>query len=211
MRGGGADPGRFCPDSSVSRDGVLFVGRITPHKGIDRLIAALPRGALLTVAGSTGHDPHPPERDYPGLLRRLARGKEVEFLGPVPDRDLPDLYRQAVALALPSVERTYYGREVRVSELLGLAALEAMASGTPVVCSRLGGLAEIVQHGVTGFLVEPGDVEDLRERLAQLLCDPALAARLGRNARELVIERFTWRACAQRCLEAYAELPGKRR
>src|SRR5207253_1960845 len=138
---GGADPGRFCPEPSASRDGVLFVGRITPHKGIDRLISALPGGAHLKVAGSTGHDPRPPERDYPRLLRRLASGKEVDFLGPVPDRELPDLYRGAVALALPSVERTCYGREVRVSELLGLAALEAMASGTPVVCSRLGGLA----------------------------------------------------------------------
>src|ERR687888_298476 len=119
-------------------------------------------------------------RDYPKLLRQLARDSEVEFLGPVPDRDLPDLYRGAVALALPSVDRTCYGREVRVSELLGLAALEAMASGTPVVASRIGGLAEVVVDGETGFLVPPGDVGDLRERLAQLLCDRALAARLGR-------------------------------
>src|SRR5438093_429116 len=68
---GGADPRRFYPDPSASRDGVLFVGRITPHKGIDRLIAALPMGAHLKVVGSAGHDPRPPERDYPRLLRRL--------------------------------------------------------------------------------------------------------------------------------------------
>ena len=83
-----------------------------------------------------------------------------------------------------------------------------MASGTPVVCSRLGGLTEVVQDGVTGYLVEPGDVAGLRERLAELLGDPALAARLGRNARELALERFTWRACAERCLVAYGELLG---
>lgn len=203
---GGADPARFAPDPGDSRDGVLFVGRLTPHKGVDRLIAALPPGARLRIAGSEGHDPDPPERDYPTLLRRLAAGRAVEFLGPVPDADLPALHRRAAVLALPSVERTCYGRAIRVSELLGLVVLEAMASGTPVVCSRLGGLPEIVQHGVTGFLVEPGTVDELRDRLGELLSDPALAARLGRNARELVLARFTWGTCAERCLAAYAEL-----
>ena len=87
------------------------------------------------------------------------------------------------------------------------------ASGTPVVASRLGGLAELVQHGVTRFLIEPGNVAELRERLAQALRNPSLAARLGRNTRELVLERFTGDACAERCLGAYAELfpPARRR
>jgi glycosyltransferase involved in cell wall biosynthesis len=203
---GGADPARFAPDPAERRDGVLFVGRLTPHKGVDRLIAALPPGARLRIAGSGGHDPDPPERDYPALLRRLAAGRAVEFLGPVPDADLPALHRRAAVLALPSVERTCYGRAIRVSELLGLVVLEAMASGTPVVCSRLGGLPEIVRDGETGFLVEPGDVDALRDRLAAVLADPALAARLGRNARELALAHFTWRACAERCLAAYADL-----
>jgi glycosyltransferase involved in cell wall biosynthesis len=202
---GGADPERFAPDPDSIRRGVLFVGRLTPHKGIDRLIAALPTGAELRVAGSEGHDPALPERDYPALLRRLAAGRPVQFLGPVADAELPALYRQAAVLALPSVHRTCYGRDVLVSELLGLVVLEAMASGTPVVCSRLGGVVEIVQHGITGFLVKPGDVDELHERLAELLGNPERARRMGRNARELVRERFTWRACAERCLAAYAD------
>lgn len=203
---GGADPRRFAPDAAVSRRGVLFVGRITPHKGIDRLIQALPAGAELLVAGSSGHDPKPPERDYPSLLRRLANGAKVRFLGSVGEECLPRLYREAAVLALPSVTRTCYGREVRISELLGLAVLEAMASGTPVVASRLGGLVEVVQHGVTGFLVEPGNVVELRDRLAEVLSQPALASRMGRNARALALERFTWEACAQRCLVVYKQL-----
>jgi glycosyltransferase involved in cell wall biosynthesis len=203
---GGADPRRFAPDATADRDGVLFVGRLTPHKGIDQLICALPPGAALRIAGGGGHDARPPERDYPALLRRLAQDREVAFLGPVPDRDLPGLYRGAAVLALPSLERTCYGRAVPVSELLGLAALEAMSSGTPVVASRTGGLAEIVVDGETGFLVEPGDVEALRERLALLLWDRRLAARLAANARALVLERFTWRRCAERCLTAYETL-----
>jgi glycosyltransferase involved in cell wall biosynthesis len=203
---GGADPRRFAPGPGGDRDGVLFVGRLTPHKGVDRLIRALPAGASLRIAGSGGHDPRPPERGYPELLRRLAEGRDVTFLGPVPEVALPELYRRAAVLALPSQERTCYGREVRVSELLGLAALEAMASGTPVVASRIGGLAEVVVDGETGFLVAPGDQEALGDRLALLLSDRRLAARLGANARDLVVERFTWGACAQRCLDAYQEL-----
>jgi glycosyltransferase involved in cell wall biosynthesis len=144
-----------------------------------------------------------PERDYPHLLQRAARGHDVRFLGSVTDADLPPLYRSAAVLAFPSVERTVYGRAVRVSELLGLAVLEAMASGTPVVASRVGGVVEIVQDGVTGFLVTPGNALELRERLAQVLGDPALAARRGANARAAVLDRFTWDAVAERCLAAY--------
>ena len=205
---GGVDCARYRPDSQASRRGVLFVGRLTPHKGVDRLIRALPEGAELAVAGSAGHDAEPPERDYPELLRRLARGRSVRFLGAVPDVRLRELYRHAAVLALPSVDHTCYGRHIAVVELLGLVALEAMASGTPVVCSRVGGLPEIVEDGVTGMLVEPGDVDGLRGRLDQLLQDRALAARLGRNGRERALERFTWDACAMRCLTAYREIVG---
>jgi glycosyltransferase involved in cell wall biosynthesis len=203
---GGADPRRFAPQPGTDRDGVLFVGRLTPHKGIDRLIRALPARAALRIAGSGGHDPRPPERDYPDLLRRLAQDRDVTFLGPVPDSALPGLYRRAAVLALPSVDRTCYGRHVPVSELLGLTALEAMASGTPVIASRIGGLAEVVVDGETGFLVEPGDLAALQDRLALVLSDRGLAARLGANARDLLVQRFTWRACAERCLAAYQGL-----
>jgi glycosyltransferase involved in cell wall biosynthesis len=203
---GGADTCRFTPGPASKPRGVLFVGRLTPHKGLDRLIEALPTGANLTVAGSTGHDPNPPESEYPALLARLAAIRPVRFTGAVPDAELPALYRAAAVFALPSVERTCYGRPVQISELLGLSVLEAMASGLPVVASRLGGVPEIVADGETGFLVEPGDVDELHDRLALLLGDPSLAAQMGRRARERVVERFTWQHCAERCLAAYREL-----
>jgi glycosyltransferase involved in cell wall biosynthesis len=203
---GGVDCHRFRPEAGASRGGVLFVGRLTPHKGVDRLIRALPAAATLSVVGEGGHDAEPPESDYPMLLRRLGRERSVRFLGAVPETRLPALYRQAAVLALPSVARTCYGRDIAVVELLGLVALEAMASGTPVVCSRVGGLPEVIEHGVNGFLVEPGDIEELRERLAEILGDPVLAARMGRHARAIALERFTWDACAERCLQAYREL-----
>jgi len=130
----------------------------------------------------------------------------VRFVVPAAEAELPLLYRRARVFVLPSVERTIYGRTVPISELLGLTLLEAMASGTPVVASRVGGVPEIVEDGVTGFLVPPGDVEALRDRLAYLLAHPRQAARLGAAAREHVLARFTWQACAERCLAAYADL-----
>lgn len=203
---GGVDTARFRPQPGEERRGVLFVGRLTAHKGVDRLIEALPEGATLTVAGSEGHDPRPPENGYPRYLRQLAAGKDVRFLGPVADADLPALYRRAQVCVLPSVERTCYGKPVAVSELLGLVLLEAMASATPVVASRLGGLPEVVTDGVTGLLVPPGDVPALREALAYLLADDRRARQLGEAGRAAVEERFTWPLVAERCLATYQRL-----
>jgi glycosyltransferase involved in cell wall biosynthesis len=185
---------------------VLSVGRLTPHKGVDRLIQALPDGARLTVVGTGGHDPRSPAREYPALLHRLASGRQVTFTGAVPDGELPAVHRRAAVFVLPTVKRDCYGRDFSTSELLGLSVLEAMASGTPVVASRLDALPEVVRDGETGFLVTPGDTEELHGRIAQLLSDRASAARMGARGRELVLERFSWEACAQRCLAAYEEL-----
>jgi glycosyltransferase involved in cell wall biosynthesis len=205
---GGVDEQRFRPDPSAPRAGVLFVGRLTPHKGVDRLIRAMPAGVPLTIVGTAGHDARPPERDYPELVRRLAaeRGLDVRFRTAVDDDELRGLYRHATVVVLPSVEVTCYGRRVAISELLGLALVEAMASGTPVVASRVGGLPEVVTDGVTGYLVEPGDVAGLRERLEQLTGDGAFARGMGDAARDAVVERFTWDHCARRCLGAYRAL-----
>jgi glycosyltransferase involved in cell wall biosynthesis len=179
------------------------VGRLTPHKGVDLLIRAVPPDVPLTVVGTRGHDPRPPESGSPDLLARLARGHRVRFVTRADDAEVAALYRRAAVVCLPSVHVTCYGRQVEISELLGLAAIESMASGTPVICSRLDGLVEVVRHGETGFLVEPGNVAELRDRIMTVLADRGLARRLGDNARRLVLERFTWQACAQRCLAAY--------
>lgn len=202
---GGVDPVRFSP-ANGRRDGLLFVGRLTPHKGVDVLIRALPPDAVLTIVGSEGHDPDFPERGYPALLQSLAGGRLVRFAGAVDDAQLARLYSRVVALVLPSVERTCYGRTIAVSELLGLVALEAMASGTPVIASRVGGLPEVVEDGETGFLVPPGDVVTLRQRIETVLDDRALASRMGSRARDRVLARWTWARCAERCLAAYREL-----
>ncbi len=201
---GGTDTARYHPPArGEERKGVLFVGRLTPHKGVDMLIRAVPPDVPLTFVGTRGHDPRPPESAYPELLARLAHGRRVRFVTRADDIEVAALYRQAAVVCLPSVHVTCYGRRVAISELLGLAAIESMASGTPVICSRLGGLAEVVRHGETGYLVEPGNVDELRDRIMTVLAGRRLARCLGDNARRLALEQFTWQACAQRCLAAY--------
>jgi glycosyltransferase involved in cell wall biosynthesis len=87
----------------------------------------------------------------------------------VTEAALPGLHRGAAVFVLPTVKQDCYGRHFAISELLGLSVLEAMASGTPVVAGRLDALPEVLRHGETGFLVTPGDVDELRDRVAQLL------------------------------------------
>jgi glycosyltransferase involved in cell wall biosynthesis len=203
---GGVDPDRFRPDPHTVRGGVLFVGRITPHKGIDRLLPALPRNARLTIAGTRGHDRRPPESEYPKLVEMMATERDVHFAGRVHENHLPDLYRSARVFALPSVHTTCFGKRVPISELLGLSVLEAMASGTPVVASCIGGVSEIVVNGETGFLVEPGNVDELHDRLALVLADDNLARTMGEAGRERALQEFTWERCAKRCLAAYEEM-----
>jgi starch synthase len=86
-----------------------------------------------------------------------------------------------------------------------------MACGTPVIASRIGGVPEVVDHGVTGFLVEPGDVHELRDRLEEMTASPASAERIGAAGRERVLDRFTWGEVARRCLDAYEALATPRR
>lgn len=203
---GGADPDRFFPDPEIERRGVLFVGRITPHKGIDVLLRALPRGVPLTIAGTAGHDRRLPEAGYPEIVEALAQGRDVTSVGRVAEEDLPMLHRRASVFVLPSVATTCFGKSVAISELLGLSVLEAMASGTPVIASRIGGVPEIVVDGVSGYLVEPGNVEQLHTRIEELTRDEALARRMGEAARAHVLDRFTWNRTAERALAAYDEL-----
>ena len=203
---GGADPAMFSPEPASPRAGVLFVGRLTPHKGVDRLIQALPDHAALTIAGTGGHDSRAPESGYVDALHGLAAGRAVRFAGQVSDADLPGLYRSATVVAMPSVNVTCYGKTHAVSELLGLTAIEAMACATPVVASNVGGLPEVVVDGETGYLVEPGDVAALSDRLAELIANPRRAREMGAAARRRVLTQFTWEQVARRCLAVYREI-----
>src|SRR5205807_1625412 len=122
--------------------------------------------------------------DYFGLLQTLARGKDVEFVTDADDETILGLYRRSWVNVLPSVYRDCYGNSHDAPELMGYTLLEAMACGTPAICSRVAAMPEFVIEGETGFVFESRD--DLTAKLRLLAGDPGLAERMGRRARQVI-------------------------
>jgi glycosyltransferase involved in cell wall biosynthesis len=198
---GGVDTDRFSPDPATPRGhAALFVGRLLPHKGISDLVAALPDGMGLDIVGPVSN------AAYLDTLKAEAAGKPVTFRHALDDVALVNAYRRALCLVLPSVYRLSDGSETKVPELLGQTLLEAMACGTPVICTNVASMPEIVDDGTTGFIVEAGDRRALRDRLQWFAAHPAEAAAMGAAGRRAMLERFQWSQVVQRCLDAYAGL-----
>ncbi|MGA2410058.1 MAG: glycosyltransferase family 4 protein [Candidatus Binataceae bacterium] len=196
---GGIDTVRFSPDEAVVRDcTILYAGRLLPHKGIDHLISAVPAKVPLRLIGREF------DQRYLADLRALALGKQVTFEHDCGDADLIAAYRKSACVVLPSVYRTMYGGETKVPELLGQTLLEAMGCAAPVICTAVASMPEIVEDGVTGFIVPPNNPAALRERICWLLDHPAEADAMGKAGRQRVLERFTWPMVVQRCLDIYS-------
>jgi len=181
---------------TLAHDGsVVFLGRVLPHKGIHFLIEGLPPEVPLHVVGPAT------DAAYLDLLGSLARGKDVRFHGALPDEQVVERLGTAMALVHPTpVDEN---GSARAHELFGLALVEAMARGCPVVASEAASLPEIVESGVNGLLVPPNRPEAIREAILRLREDTGLWARLSLGARRTVEERFTWNRVVDRCLEAY--------
>jgi D-inositol-3-phosphate glycosyltransferase len=185
---------------------VLFVGRIEPLKGLDTLIRAMSclrcteggeRVSLVIIGGEPEADPAAMSAEMARLQKMcddLAMGKVVVFLGKRGQDTLPYYYSAADVLVMPS----YY-------ESFGMVALEAMACGTPVVASQVGGLAFLVQDGVTGFTVPAEDHDALCEKLGLLLEDDALREKMGRAAAEYA-KSYDWKNIADQIVNLYQEV-----
>jgi glycosyltransferase-like protein len=198
-----ADPvliGRLRAQTASFGPLILSVGGIEPRKGTDTLVRALARmrraaltaGApppVLAVIGGHSFQDHRWYREkvlaeLPGL--GLAAGRDVIELGTVPDQEMPAWYKAADVLAFPSVKEGF-----------GLAPLEAMASGTPVVVSDLPVFSEWLRAGRDALSVAVGDDAALADALERVLTEPGLAARL-RAAGHVVAVRHGWAAEAER-------------
>ena len=183
---------------------LLFVGRIQPLKGADvavKSLAALNRAnaKLLIVGGASGAEGDAELAHVHSLIQEYGLESQVRFVEPQQHHILSTYYRAADVVLVPSR-----------SESFGLVALEAAACGTPVVANAVGGLLTIVEHGRTGFLVADRQPDVFARHIAQILDDPALAARMSNAAAERA-RGYTWSFAAARLRRAYADLTSRDR
>jgi len=188
---------------------VLFVGRIDPVKGIDVWFKAMAlvveanpelRGKLCVCLIGGDIDEEEPDEELArlqALKNELGIGDLVTFLGRRSQEALPYYYASADVVVMPSLYESF-----------GMVALEAMACGTPVVASDVGGLSYIVRNGETGFLVPESDPRALADCLGRLLRDPDLRARLGRRGIEVARE-YAWSRITDQIEMLYGSLPKK--
>ncbi|MFI6657688.1 glycogen synthase [Streptomyces sp. NPDC050523] len=184
----------------AKRPFVLFVGRITRQKGVPHLLRAVrdidPSAQVVLCAGA----PDTPEidREFRELYEDLDRVREGVHWIPqmLPRPEVIQLLTHAAAFVCPSVY-----------EPLGIVNLEAMACGTPVVASRVGGIPEVVDDGRTGLLVDVDDdfEASLAQALDSVIGDPETARRMGEAGRERAVEEFGWDAVARRTVRLYEE------
>jgi glycosyltransferase involved in cell wall biosynthesis len=195
---GGVDLEKFSPGAEKKKDQVLFVGRILPHKGIDYLIDAVNNHLGLNVVGRVYNE------QYFNLLKEKSKNKNVQFETDIGDAELVNKYRTAQVTVVPSVYTNYYGHTTNIPELLGLVVLESMACGTPVIVTDVASLPELVENGVTGFIVPPNNPKAIQEKLDYLKTNPDEAIQMGIRGRQNVEQKFTWAAVVERCLKAYS-------
>ncbi len=183
------------PDRPVA----LLVGRIVAHKGVEHFVEAarnLP-GVQFLVAGE-GTSLEAMER----LAESLDVADRVRFLGRVSQDNLPGVYAACDIFVLPSVSRL---------EAFGIVALEAMATGKPVVVADIPGVREVIEDGREGLLADPVNPQDLAEKIRRLLENPALRQEMGRRGREKVLANFTTEKVADQILDVYASVLAKPR
>ncbi len=193
----------------ASDKNILFVGRVEPLKGIDTLIQAIGmmtqhgivdrRSLSVTIVGGDpeglGGELSPEMLRLQELRNQHGVGDVVTFIGKRGQDTLPYYYSAADVVVMPS----HY-------ESFGMVALEAMACGTPVVASEVGGLAFLIKDHETGFHIRGEDADALCDRLTALITNATIRAQMGRNARAHALQ-YGWPKIANQLLDTYQGLP----
>ena len=166
---------------------ILFVGRLIERKGVEYLIAAIPKirntfDVRLTIAGDG------PRRDLlVNLVKTVGLTKVIHFAGKVNDKELEHLYELADVFVLPAIHDAW-----GETEGLGVVLLEAMAYQKPVIATSVGGIVDIVKHGSTGLLVEEKNSVALADAIRELFANPKRAAQLAASGKTYAKEYFGW-------------------
>jgi mannosylfructose-phosphate synthase len=189
------------PESGLPERYIFCLSRIDANKGHDLLLeafdivaAAIPEVQLIIGGGS----PKPKEResDVIAKMRRIIDEKNmqerVEIAGYIPDDQLVSHYQYAELFVLPSI-----------FEPFGMTALEAMACGTPVIASKLGGIKDVISSGESGLLIDPSNKKEFADAITSLLRDRRHAEEIGRKGSETVHREFSWDAMAKKHVAFY--------
>jgi phosphatidyl-myo-inositol dimannoside synthase len=200
----GIDTDHFTPNSSKNlrieygiheKPTLISVGRLVHRKGQDRLVEAMPK-ILEEVPDATlvfiGEGPHRKVLD--DLVSRLKLQESVKFIGRIQYDQLPRFIAMGDIFAMPSRSR-FFGLEV---EGLGIVYLEASACGLPVIGGASGGAPDAVNHGVTGYVVDGNNIDEIASRAVELLQDKELREKMGDAGRKWVVEEWRWQIWSER-------------
>ena len=175
---------------------ILCVGRLVPQKGVEYFIRAIPQIArshpeakYIIVGEGWSRDILEAE------AKATGHANKIRFTGFVSDKEVINLMASADALIVPSIYEPF-----------GIVALEGMATGVPVVASKVGGLAEVIEHEKTGLFVYPRNIDSIAWGIDKILSDPDHARWLTENAKDKLHKAYSWEAVAMKTVEVYKKV-----
>lgn len=195
----GVDIKKFKPlkekkQKKINKYKLLFVGGLDKahyFKGIDILLKALSKIKKidweLNIVGEGDL-----MKKYKNLSSELNIKKQINFLGKLDDEKLVEIYQSSHLFILPSINK---------GEAFGLVLLEAMASGCPVIATNLPGVRKVFKNGKQGMLVEPKNIQDLKEKISIILKNEKLRKAMSKNARQWIVEKYSWDKLGNRLIK----------
>ena len=201
------DPNEEALPNDLSKPYIFCLSRIDANKGHDLLLEAFDivrkkKPEITLFIGGGSPEPQARENELIANIHRIIQEKRlqqrVNVIGYVPDDLMLPYYRQAQLFVLPST-----------FEPFGMTAAEAMASGTPVVASKFGGINNVIVSGSSGLLVDPANAHEFADAIIRLLDDREFARKLGKEGCETIRREYSWEAMAQKHLDFYDKFMGR--